>query len=73
MTLAEEVSFLNKSAILKALTELPEETQLTIDMSKSENIDYDVLDIIDNFTNTAELKNITVKLINRSDVVIADY
>ena len=73
MTLAEEVSFLNKSAILKALTELPEETQLTIDMSKSENIDYDVLEIIDNFTNTAELKNITVKLINRSDVVIADY
>jgi|TARA_B110000238_G_scaffold153361_1_gene165678 MFS superfamily sulfate permease-like transporter len=73
MTLAEEVSFLNKSAILKALTELPEETQLTIDMSKSMNIDYDVLEIIDNFTNTAELKNITVKLINRSDIVIADY
>ena len=73
MTLAEEVSFLNKSAILKALTELPKETQLTIDMSKSTNIDYDVMEIIDNFTNTADLKNITVKLINKIDVKIADY
>ncbi len=73
MTLAEEVTFLNKGAILKELNSLPKETQLTIDMSKSAHIDYDVLEIIDNYKQTAESRGVTVTLINRGDEQTADY
>jgi len=73
MTLAEEVSFLNKGAIIKALDSLPIDSELTIDMSKSANIDYDVLEIIDNHKATAKSKGINVKLINRGDLETADY
>ncbi len=73
MTLAEEVTFLNKGAILKELDNLPQKTQLTIDMSKSTHVDYDVLEIIDNFKTTSERKDITVNLINRGDLETADY
>ena len=73
MTLAEEVTFLNKGAIRRELDNLPRETYLTIDMSKSVNIDYDVLEIIDNFQNTANNKDIKVNLINRGETQTADY
>lgn len=73
MTLAEEVTFLNKGAILGALNKLQEGTHLTIDMSKSVSIDYDVLEIIDNFKNTANDKGIEVTLMNRGELQTADY
>ena len=73
MTLAEEVTFLNKGAILKTLDELPKNTELIIDMSESVSIDYDVLEIIDNFKKTSIEKGITVKLLNRGEGQTADY
>jgi len=73
MTLAEEVTFLNKGAILKSLNKLKKGTILTIDMSKSVSIDYDVLEIIDNFKNTAEEKGVLVKLLSRGELQTADY
>ena len=73
MTLAEEVTFINKGAILKGLKKVPEGTHLTIDMSKSVYVDYDVLEIIDNYKNTSESKGIKVKLINRGELQTADY
>ncbi len=73
MTLAEEVTFLNKGAILRELNNLPRETQLTIDMSKSTHIDYDVLEIIDNYKKTADSKGVTVVLINRGEKQTIDY
>lgn len=61
MTLAEEVTFLNKAAIQKELNNLPENTELTIDMRNSTRVDYDVFEIIDNFkNNSAKDKNIRV-------------
>ncbi len=73
MTLAEEVTFLNKGAILNSLNSLPSGTELTIDFSESVSIDYDVLEIIDNFKKTAKEKNITVDLINRGEAQTVDY
>jgi MFS superfamily sulfate permease-like transporter len=73
MTLAEEVTFINKGAILKSLKKIKEGTHLTIDMSSSISIDYDVLEIIDNYKSTAEEKGIKVKLINRGELQTADY
>ena len=73
ITLSEEVTFLNKAAILKELNDIKPDSEVTIDMSKSFSIDYDVLEIIDNFTQVAEEKNIKVTLIGRGEEVTADY
>ncbi|HEX8515546.1 MAG TPA: SulP family inorganic anion transporter [Bacteroidia bacterium] len=62
--LAEDVSFLNKGSIALTLDHLPEDSYVIIDGSRSHNIDLDVLEMIHDFKNTAELKNITLELKN---------
>lgn len=74
MTLAEEVTFLNKGAILKELDQLPEDTHVTIDMTKSFKVDYDVYEIIDNFrVNSAPDRNIKVTVKSNTKYATADY
>lgn len=60
--LAEEVSFLNKGSILQELNSIPAKAKVIIDGSHSKIIDYDVIEIIQNFLNTAKIKNIQVEL-----------
>ncbi|PUZ26589.1 carbonic anhydrase [Chitinophaga costaii] len=63
LELAQEVSFLNKASILLTLDHLPANTTVIIDASKTAYIDYDVLEIIREFTNVKALsKNINVLL-----------
>lgn len=73
MTLAEEVTFINKGAILNSLKDVKKGSHLIIDMSKSKSIDYDVLEIIDNYKDSSESKGVTVELINREFTETADY
>lgn len=60
--LAEDVTFLNKGSIVSTLQELPSKSKVVIDGSKSHFIDIDVLEIIHDFKNTAELKEIKLEL-----------
>jgi MFS superfamily sulfate permease-like transporter len=62
--LSEEVTFLNKGSMLLTLRDIPENSDVLIDGSRSKNIDYDVLEIINNFKATAKEKNIRLKLKN---------
>lgn len=62
--LAEEVSFLNKGSIALTLDQLRDGSHVIIDGSKSQNIDLDVLELIHDFKNTAELKKIKLELKN---------
>lgn len=62
--LSEEITFLSKGSIGKFLYDLPEDSHITINGEKVTAIDPDVLEIIHDFKSTAELKNITVKLIS---------
>lgn len=64
MELAEEVTFLNKAAIQRELYALPEDTYLTLDVTKTKALDLDILEILDDFAVTAERKNITIKLVS---------
>ena len=73
ITLSEEVTFLNKAAILAELNRILPDSLVTIDMSKSHSIDYDVLEIIDNFSKTAGENNITVSLVGRGERKTVDY
>lgn len=61
MRLAEEVTFLNKAALLKELNAVPEGSSVIIDATESYRIDHDVLEIIDDFESTAGRRNLTVQ------------
>ncbi len=61
--LAEEVSFLNKGSIRETLDRLPENSKVIIDASKTEYIDFDVLELIKEFRDIkAPIKNIDANL-----------
>ncbi|MHA4893144.1 SulP family inorganic anion transporter [Pedobacter sp. PWIIR3] len=64
ITLAEEVSFLNKAAIQVLLTNIPKETNVVIDGSNSRYIDPDVLETIFNYKHNAYTKGIIVSLVD---------
>lgn len=63
ITLSEEVSFLNKGALIRALDEIPDGKHVIIDGSKSKIIDHDVLEVIENFRINAPSRNIDVDTI----------
>ncbi|GAA4443784.1 SulP family inorganic anion transporter [Ravibacter arvi] len=69
LVLSEEVTFLNKGSIGQTLDNLPSDSTVVIDGSRSVDIDYDVLEIIQNFkSHTAPLRNITVHTKGISEV-----
>lgn len=62
---SEEVTFLNKASIQLMLDELPENSKVVLDGTGSVNIDYDVLEIIQNFREHAAVsKNVQLELVN---------
>ena len=69
MTLAEEVTFINKGAILKELDLLPEETFLEIDVRKTRFLDHDILEIFEDFSIKAKQRSIEIKLVSERGVI----
>jgi MFS superfamily sulfate permease-like transporter len=68
LTLAQEVIFLNKATIRKELNEIPEGSEVVIDMSKSAFVDHDVLEIIQEFRQQAMERDIQVEIIKKEQV-----
>ena len=64
MELAEEVSFFNKASVLQALEEIPENSKVIIDCTKSKSIAHDVVELIVNYRTNAKTKNIQVETVN---------
>lgn len=69
MTLAEEVTFLNKGAISRELHSLPENAYLELDVTKTKNLDHDIVEILDEFSVRAREKNITIKIISERGTI----
>ncbi|SNR33877.1 Sulfate permease, MFS superfamily [Lutibacter agarilyticus] len=69
MTLAEEVTFFNKGAILKELDRLPHETQLEINLLKTRYLDNDIIEILEDFIFKAKERNIDLKLVSKRGIV----
>ena len=69
MTLAEEVTFFNKATILKELDALPKNTYLELDVKKTTYLDFDVIEILEDFAFKAKERNITIKLISERGIV----
>ncbi|HEY4061970.1 MAG TPA: SulP family inorganic anion transporter [Puia sp.] len=62
MRLRKDVSFLNKPIVKKKLESVPEGSFVLIDITRSDFIDKDVIDVINEFMHHAHLKNITVEI-----------
>ena len=69
MTLAEEVTFFNKGAILKELDNLPPDSFLELDVSKTRYLDNDIIEILEDFAFKAKERNIDIKLVSERGVV----
>ncbi|HYF69986.1 MAG TPA: SulP family inorganic anion transporter [Ohtaekwangia sp.] len=72
--LSEEVTFLNKASIQLSLEEVPRNSKVIIDGTNSVTIDYDVLEIIEDFKkNTAPNRNITVETTGLREVKLMQH
>jgi MFS superfamily sulfate permease-like transporter len=64
LTLAQELSFLNKAAIKETLEHLPRGHTVIIDAGQTEYIDFDVLEVIRDFAeNRAKERRIQLSLV----------
>jgi MFS superfamily sulfate permease-like transporter len=68
--LSENVSFLNKASIVLTLDHLPDNSKVIIDGSKSTFIDYDVLEVIQDFKIAAKDRNISLQMIDVPEVSV---
>lgn len=64
LTLAQQVSFFNKANVAKALENIPANSKLVIDCSKSVKIAVEVMELITEFEVEAKRKNITLEKLN---------
>ena len=69
MTLAEEVTFFNKGAILKELDSLPKDTFLEINLMTTRYLDHDIIEILDDFTFKAKERKIDIKLVSKRGII----
>ncbi|MTB53625.1 SulP family inorganic anion transporter [Lewinella sp. W8] len=65
MTLAEEVTFFNKGAILKELDSLQENSSLEIDVRNTQYLDHDIIEILDDFSERARNRNIDITIVSQ--------
>ncbi|MFS4484199.1 SulP family inorganic anion transporter [Hyunsoonleella sp. 2307UL5-6] len=69
MTLAEEVTFFNKGAILKELDSLSPNSFLELDVRKTRYLDNDIIEILEDFAFKAKERHIDIKLVSERGVV----
>ena len=65
MTLAEQVTFFNKAAILRELDDLPDGTLLIIDARQNVFLDYDVIEIFQSYRAETADRGIDIKVIRK--------
>lgn len=61
--LSEDVSFLNKAGFIKTFGLIPEDSHVIIDATRTKDIHWDVLELIEDFKINAQSKNIRLELI----------
>lgn len=62
IVLSEDVSFLNRAAVMRALATVPAGGRVVIDASRSVSIDHDVFEIIQDFRQRAQAEKIDVTI-----------
>ncbi|MCX2718375.1 SulP family inorganic anion transporter [Lentiprolixibacter aurantiacus] len=64
MTLAEEVTFFNKGAILKELDAIPENSYLKLDIRNTRYLDNDIVEILEDFSEKAKSRHIDIIIVS---------
>ncbi len=72
LNMLEEVTFINKASIQRTLSQIPDDSKVIIDASKSVSIDQDVLEIIEEFKTNAKYRGIDLEVINYKPVKLKD-
>lgn len=62
ITLSEDVSFLNRAAVMRALAAIPPGATVVIDATRSVNIDHDVYEILKDFEQRAALIDVNLTI-----------
>ncbi len=68
MILSEDVTFLNKAAIQNVLANLPNDTHIIIDGTKTHFMHHDVKEIFEDFETNASSRNIIIEQIGFDDI-----
>ncbi len=66
ITLAEEVTFINKGVILNELNNIDKNSDLEFDVTNTRYLDNDIVEILDEFALTARDRNINIKLVTEA-------
>lgn len=62
IVLSEDVSFLNRAAVMRALAAVPSGAKVVIDATRSMNVDHDVYEIIKDFEQRARAEGIDLTI-----------
>ena len=73
LRLGQEVSFLNKGALIQALSHVEDGSKVVINASKSETVDYDIIEVVKDFKEQAKYRNIEVEVIGFSYRMSKNY
>ena len=73
LRLGQEVSFLNKGALIQALSRVEDGCKVIVDGSRSETIDYDIIEVVNDFGEQAKYRNIEVEVIGLEYRMSKDY
>jgi MFS superfamily sulfate permease-like transporter len=71
ITLAEQVTFLNKARINQALHDLPAGSSVTVDARRSRHIDHDVIELLHAFKANARARGISLQLLGIPEPMVA--
>jgi MFS superfamily sulfate permease-like transporter len=69
LELAEQVSFLSRGALLRELSTIPGGSHVVLDMSRAVAVDHDVLEILRDFEDSSESRDLVVEWIPAEDRV----
>ncbi|MEQ9466741.1 MAG: SulP family inorganic anion transporter [Ekhidna sp.] len=68
LELSENLTFLNKASIIETISHLPDNSDITIDASRSHYIHPDILELLSDFRKNAEYRNINLKIVGMDEV-----
>ena len=63
ITLADQVTFLNKARINEALHAVPRGSTVIVDATRSKHIDHDVVELLHDFEDNAQARGISLELV----------
>lgn len=63
LELSENLTFLNKAGIIETISHIPDNTDITIDASRSHFIHPDIIEILEDFKQNAEYRGIKLEIL----------